>query len=608
VGYATATKTLTLRQHLADTVKSLLSNLLAAAVIFLVGAVSAAFYGLHQRPEVMRALYMPMIIIAICLAVAGLAAIAARRRGWDIIVYYRWYIPYIYGGAKPGRPFGIVPFELNALRRLVGPPPQHRITRRLEDILQSYASVDEITRWDFTRSDLTGSVPAPVRIPYRAGEYPTLVWPKHLTRSRFWPNVSFSLNVLYGRESVSIVRDDSSAVLEIDLSPITLPLGIYANAGKARLRRIHERDVDPRKLVANALECHQLLMSGNGSTTFRWDTVALGPLRWPSAGVLPIARGPQQGRTGSDMWAIVHFRDIDPVGWNVSNGGPESNREFEELDDLIEREFVEEVMVLAGEPRPGGPEVESLQFRSNRGPLRFTQRYIDDCVKARLTDDRIHIVRSDPPRWLTVAEAGSPFTTRVHYGRGRRGQRESTKDYSNVYFSINGLERGIEVIRIYEFNIQPGMYFLDGELFPWKPTPPPLVRRPMMLLSVPWLREVFETGDGALGEIVAGTECKRLPPIPPTAYRPFVRDVALKRDRHDALQLRLTSNLPALQAAERQMRVAELEQLDEWLRVRDYESRFAAMVNGETIVDDELRQLCPVTWKTLELALQFRRI
>jgi len=584
---------------LARVFENIIGNVLAAAALIVLGLIGAGLYGLLRHMSLRYALTIAVVASA-GLAIAWLAALGARWASLDLRLYYEWLVPRVVDTCGPGAASG---GRSRVVRRLLlwGPRGQRR-ERRLRDIAGSYVDEARMTEWDFGKWDTARSARPGSAAITRSRRYPTLVWPQHLNRARYWPDPSFQIRVMYGTESVRVVRDGSGWELTIDLSRSSMPLGIYANAGKAKLLELYrgaERDARVRDASARL---HRLLMGEAGSGSFSWDSQRLGPLRWSSAGVLPVVSGALNTADAREHWALLFFRDIPPIGWNLANGASETAREFANLQNLIDREFVEELTVLSHEPSPGDDEVEYIGFRPSRGELSFDPKYLDGCRAARLAHDDIRIVDSDPRRWIAVAELGSPLTVRVRDASGAAFARGREEVLANVYFSINGLERGIEVIRLYQFNMEPGTCFLDGELFPWRPAPAALVRRPIVLLRVGWLRDVFQRNGGSLGELVRGGDSKRLPPIPAAARRSFVGDIALRRRRRDALRELLGARSGRLRDGERRMRERELYQIEAWLA--RYAHKFASLVGGKDVVELELRQLCPATWKTLELALR----
>jgi hypothetical protein len=579
--------------------QDLLGNLLATAVLIVLGIIGAGLYGLLRYLNLRHALTI-VVVSSAGLALVWLAALGARRASLDLRLYYEWLVPRVVDAGHAGP--AARRRSLVARRLLLWGPHGQRRERRLREIASSYVDETRMTEWDFGRWDAARSARPGRPTVARSRRYPTLIWPQHLDRPRYWPDPSFRIRVVYGTESVRVVKDGSCWELTVDLSRSAMPLGIYANAGKAKLLELYRNQEADERLVHESTRLHRLLMGEVGSGSFTWDSRRLGPLRWSSAGVLAVVSGVLQTGDAREHWALLFFRDIPPIGWNVANGASETTRELSNLQNLIDRELVEELMVLSHEPRPGGEDVEYLGLRPSRGRLSFDSKYLDGCRAARLAHDDIRIVDSDPRRWLAVAELGSPLTVRVRNASGTAFTRGREEQFANVYFSINGLERGIEVIRLYQFNVEPGTYFLDGELFPWRPAPAALVRRPIVLLRVGWLREVFERNGGSLGELVQSTDMKRLPPIPSDARRPFMEDVSLRRRRRDALRQLLGGESAGLREGERRMRERELRQIEAWLR--RYERKFAALAGREDVVDLELRQLCPVTWKTLELALR----
>ncbi len=63
--------------------------------------------------------------------------------------------------------------------------------------------------------------------------------------------------------------------------------------------------------------------------------------RYSNGGTLPVVTMPD----GRDYFALF-YRDEFPVGWNIANGGSDSCRELFHPQETIEREFIEELIVV----------------------------------------------------------------------------------------------------------------------------------------------------------------------------------------------------------------------------------------------------------------------
>lgn len=124
-------------------------------------------------------------------------------------------------------------------------------------------------------------------------------------------------------------------------------------------------------------------------------------------------------------------------------------------------------------------------------------------------------------------------------------------------------------------------YLLDGEILEFDSI---LARRPVLLVDIEFLRRCF-AATGKLGED-AGLERRLLPEIPRDAATLFSADVALRRARVDRGTRRQAS------------RESDYHQM--WL------AKYAEEVESGALVSEDMRSLCPVTWKALELIFRHR--
>jgi len=298
-------------------------------------------------------------------------------------------------------------------------------------------------------------------------------------------------------------------------------------------------------------------------------------------------------RHHNSYWVLLFFRDINPVGLNVPNGASESEEEFTEVRHFMAREFSEEIVILNGPPQTGAmafqPPFQSQGkfFDINNPP------FANQHNELRRIADELFIGPDQRGREVNLMD--TPFEVNVR-SNGRHGNKR------NVIFTINPAEFGIEVMQPCCFELQNSEYIIDGE---YDISRQVLVRRLPILLRLTRLQQIFESCEGSLGEwILPESEIgkhlskshdgKLLPEISPRDCKVFDADVSL---RH-------------LRAGRIIQRTAKGENLDwELAHISKWLERYEAAVlriqsdglRGKDSASRELRTLCPVTWKTLEL-------
>lgn len=460
---------------------------------------------------------------------------------------------------------------------------------------------------------------------------------KELTQ--WLPHAAYRILLVFprhGQDTVTITRKkvagEMCCVLQVDLTDQTI--GIYNNDGKKFLRKeFMLADKATRDLLYRAsAQVHKLLMErphSDEEQTFSWKQLAGRlnvPFRWTSGGILAIAE--YKGKE----WVVLFFRDIPPVGWNVGNGAAGIAKELTDLEFLIGREFAEELMLLNQVPRPGP--LGAMQF-AFKDPYRYALLNPDRHDAHQLTEFmQVHqILRSEHDQIkieINADESEQREAKRIysvkHYPIVVRdgGERFNT---GGVIWSLNPLECGIEAIRLYRFKMTEPEWLVDGEIFPapWSPAKW-LIRRPVILLNLEFLREQFANRGNSFGDVLdeAGSEeCKRLDGSPKEGedFILFVdfdgNDIDLREHRLGKIAEEFADNALRLTEAEVDRdRVDEVEelrrtqealeseraQIHSWLE--GYRQPFnEAHVSGR-LESERLRTLCPVTWKTLELAFQ----
>jgi hypothetical protein len=176
------------------------------------------------------------------------------------------------------------------------------------------------------------------------------------------------------------------------------------------------------------------------------------PFRFCSGGALPVVR-----RAGVDYYRL-HWRDIHPVGWNITNGGSDSIAEMLKPESIIEREFQEELLIYdLDEHAPRRLLLGSRDRPVHEGPAGLAVRLWESKFK---TDghkmDQITSVEL-PVGWLKGPD-DMVITFRDH----RRSQKQSHRA-RGVFLNINAEDFGIEIDRVAHIEIPETAIICDGE-------------------------------------------------------------------------------------------------------------------------------------------------
>ncbi|NWG06842.1 MAG: hypothetical protein HXY35_09180 [Chloroflexi bacterium] len=435
---------------------------------------------------------------------------------------------------------------------------------------------------------------------------PVFIQRAHLERKSFWPRWEFSIIVMLkpGKFEVNVAKSNTHAnqkrwVMVANLADESF--GIYNNAGKKFLKDKFGARPALGTMDRLSKRFYEVLHPETElGTSLRWGEAGeILPLRWASGGFLPIIE--LKGR----HWALLFFRDINPIGLNIANGASETKSEYKDLHKLIGREFSEETVLLVSEPRSGASvaqqrfTVEEFGLDSASAVSEYINPgFVEKHNQLRKEHDNLNIelLRNEDGRPITPIR--TPFRIRVKYhASDLRGIDD--RYIKNVLFTINPFEFGVEVIWLCKFEMNEGEYILDGEFNLGRNY---LIRRPVVLLAMDYLKQVFETG-GSLGEIIPDSESKLLPPIPYDSLIVFNQDVELRKQRLKYLDTWLASSKSNSSAHTDDM-IDERDQLKKWLA--EYEETFTAPRTGNELHFHALRTLCPVAWKSLELVFSHK--
>ncbi|MEI6847612.1 MAG: AAA family ATPase [Chlorobiaceae bacterium] len=275
------------------------------------------------------------------------------------------------------------------------------------------------------------------------------------------------------------------------------------------------------------------------------------PLRWASGGVLSVVNYQDE----KQLWTPFFFRDIEPVGWNISLGASERHFNEEgkvvtnlnaELNDplrFILREFIEETLVLTKKPKAGArnpstakkfcfPIGELKKYRKN------ALKFADDHINCRANYDNLVINigplkagnNSNPDFDIDVDFLETNTTLNIIHS----GQQYKIR---HILVCLNLLELGIEVVKVAKYTINDDDYLLDGEILNHNDGTQELVRMPFALISHRYLEKEFgmeykpnHTLDIVQSSIIGS-------PIPPEDIRIFNWDIEKRLEVLNGRQL-----------------------------------------------------------------------
>jgi len=184
------------------------------------------------------------------------------------------------------------------------------------------------------------------------------------------------------------------------------------------------------------------------------------PFRFASGGTLPIIR------RGHKEYYGFFYRDIEPIGWNIANGGCDSLHELFNPIETIERELREELVAFNCIRR------KWLLFEAGEGEIAARPEFLN--IRGLLAKQypRLQLgefgIDEIPLKWLD-----GPDELQVTFGN-----RDEPK-VSGCFLNINAKDFGIEIDRIAWITIDPETVLYDGES--WGST---LVNSPVGLFEV----------------------------------------------------------------------------------------------------------------------------
>ena len=249
------------------------------------------------------------------------------------------------------------------------------------------------------------------------------------------PRAAEFIQVLVTEFALTTTHEGATLDLRFDDDTLT----VNSVAGKDDLRRqlgiARNRGPSYQKEI-------DTFLAGSDCSSFQFFDADFA-FRYASGGILPIIR------LGDRDYYALFWRDIFPIGWNIANGGSESVDEMIEPQRTIDREFREELIIVA----PDGRRYAYPRLTGIDEPVTLP-------VALALWEDRLRSDRRISRTWqLSTKWIHGPDSVRVTYA-GRRPVLSS-----GYFLNINTEDHGIEVDRVARIRLEDEALLLDGELW-----------------------------------------------------------------------------------------------------------------------------------------------
>jgi hypothetical protein len=244
-------------------------------------------------------------------------------------------------------------------------------------------------------------------------------------------------------------------------------LTVWSDLGKREVRKSIPKFAKKAKAYQDKLDD---ILIRHKISNFEFNDMEF-PFRYASGGTLPIIR-----RGGRDYYCLF-YREIEPIGWNIANGGCDSIHELLNPTDTIARELREELVAFNLKRK------EWLLFEATEGEiadrLEFaTVRKLICEQYSRLNLDRFKIAEM-PLKWLD-----GPDELHVDFGGS------ISSKVMGCFLNVNAEDFGIEIDRIAWITMDPDTVFFDGES--WGRT---VVNSPVGLFDVEKCNLMVASGD-----------------------------------------------------------------------------------------------------------------
>jgi hypothetical protein len=428
---------------------------------------------------------------------------------------------------------------------------------------------------------------------YKAKGRPVYVRREDIMDKSFWPDWSYIIILLFNSFRISKYKERANLFYKLYIDLREESYGIYNNSGKRFLRDTWDVGDDFKTECSKRSKEIMDFISNQREESKEWNCSNM-PLRWASGGCLPIVNW--KGK----KWFIMLFRDINPIGWNIANGASESKDEYKEkLDQLIRREFSEELLVLSCGP------MEQLDQRCDYFPFHFLldsgyvsiEKLVEDHIEFRAIHDNITIDKSNNHS-IEIETLRTPCQLSLKYHT--LSFKDDTKEFHDILFLINPCEFGIETIKVFEFTVPDDVCILDGEInkvmgYRY------LVRQPVALFSVECLRNIYNKNQEDLGSIIPShlhIDCKSIGKIEKGDFHFFNKEIVLRQQRLNYLKSITKKRKPG--------ESYEMDRLESWFE--NFGKQFENIDNLDELdpkTHPDLLSFCPVSWKAIEQVFRY---
>ena len=283
---------------------------------------------------------------------------------------------------------------------------------------------------------------------YKDSELPKDIPATQQVRAIYASRYTAPLRIVEGRfmqaliSSLELQHKDKGVVLTVNMASDAL--AIWSREGKQLL---HESIINNQVELVNDYRdiLNKFLVHHQGDSNHliipRSQDVGKIFFRYASGGTLPIVK------YKNDKFYCLIYREINPIGWNIANGGCDRCDELLHPEKTILRELNEELIIID-------------KAQNHRYVLGETCEYPEfilarDVLKAKhgINWENLTLHKPKDFSW----EPG-PDKLMVQIGM----QAQETLD--NCFININAEDLGIEIDRVAKFTISDTAMLFDGEL------------------------------------------------------------------------------------------------------------------------------------------------
>lgn len=301
------------------------------------------------------------------------------------------------------------------------------------------------------------------------------------------------------QNDIVIEYDKQTNMRTVTINRVGSDYGVISSKGKNALADIVRKNSPLDKLVKIDDAIHNALKGDESKYIINSKENNL-LFRWASGGAIPIVN------YNNKKYIPLLYRDIAPYGWNLALGASEryfdtsgnfvsNSEEVSHPINMLYREFYEEVLVIDGHHKADLTQLKLLKYfpfklpKHNSNMEVFAQTHLD----LREHYDNLRIVKSS--EFIDVKHRKTNTMLKVVNHDG------SAETLTDVIVSINCLDQGIEVVKVFEFDMKNSCSIIDGEVMKSKSmnkygminkdVTHELIRMPVVLMSYDVLEQYF---------------------------------------------------------------------------------------------------------------------